>query len=57
MKKFLVAVLWFYAGWTFGSMISWALGLGLALGPIVAIVAAAIVLRAPQLTVGRPANT
>jgi hypothetical protein len=55
MKKFFLAALWFYAGWTFGSMISFALGLGVALGPIVAIVAAAVVLRAPQLTASRQA--
>jgi hypothetical protein len=56
MKKFVAAVLWFYAGWTFGSMVAWSLGLGIALGPIVGMAAAAIVLRAPQLTAVRRAN-
>jgi hypothetical protein len=56
MKKFVAAVLWFYAGWTFGSMVAWSLGLGIALGPIVGMAAAAIVLRAPQLTAIRRAN-
>jgi hypothetical protein len=56
MKKFLAAVLWFYAGWTFSAMVGWALGLGIALGPIVGIAAAVIVLRTPQLTAGRRAN-
>ena len=55
-KRTLAAALWFYAAWTFGSMIAWTLGLGIALGPIVGIAAAAIVLRAPQLTAGRSAT-
>jgi hypothetical protein len=47
-KRALAAVLWFYAAWTFGSMVAWALGLSITLGPVLAIAAAAVALRAPQ---------
>jgi hypothetical protein len=48
-KRALTAVLWFYAAWTFGSMVAWAMGLGIALGPILAVIAVGVILRAPQL--------
>jgi hypothetical protein len=49
-KRSLAAVLWFYAAWTFGSMVAWMIGLSIPLGPILAVAAAAIILRVPQLT-------
>lgn len=55
-KRALATILWFYAGWTLGALISWSLAPGLALGPIAAIVAAGVVLRGPQLNVRRRAT-
>jgi hypothetical protein len=55
-KRALAAVLWFYAAWTFGSMLAWMMGLSIPLGPVLAVAAAAVILRVPQLTSSRSAQ-
>jgi hypothetical protein len=55
-KRALAAVLWFYAAWTFGSMVAWTMGLSIALGPILAVIAAGVILRVPQLTATQSAS-
>ncbi len=43
MKKRLIALaLWFYAGWTAGSLLSFVLGIHPAIGPVLGTAAAAI---------------
>lgn len=42
-KRIAAAILWFYVGWFVGSLLAFALGLSLALGPILATAAAAFV--------------
>jgi len=54
-KRLFAAALWFYAAWTFGSMVAWALGLGVALGPIFGVVTAGFILRSQQLQWRAPA--
>ena len=48
-RRLFAAALWFYAAWTFGAMLAWAVGLGVALGPVFGLVAAGVILRVPQL--------
>jgi hypothetical protein len=47
MKRIAAATAWFFAGWFAGSFIAFAADLPGVLGPIVAIVSAAIVARDP----------
>ena len=55
-KRILAVILWFYAGWTLGSIVAWTLGVGIPLGPIAAVVGVSVVLTAPQFT-ARPTAT
>lgn len=47
-KRVVSALLWFYAGWTFGSLVAVALGLGSILGLIIGTIAAILVAAAPR---------
>lgn len=47
-KRALAAVLWAVMGWYIGAAIAWFLDLGPALGPILAVAAAAIVAGDPR---------
>ena len=42
-KRALSAVLWFYCGWYAGAMIAHALDVSIAIGPILGVVAAALI--------------
>jgi hypothetical protein len=48
MKRIAAAVLWFYAGWVAGAMLAFVLGISVALAPIVAVTAAALVAGDPR---------
>ena len=47
-KRALSAVLWFYCGWYAGAMIAHALGLSIAIGPILGAAAAALIAGDPR---------
>jgi hypothetical protein len=47
-KRVMSALLWFYAGWTLGSMISMGLGVNPGLGPILGAAAAALFVGDPR---------
>ena len=47
-KRALSAVLWFYTGWYAGAMIAHALGLSIALGPILGVAVAAVIAGDPR---------
>lgn len=47
MKRLIAASLWFLVGWYVGAAATWALDLGVALGPILAVVGASVVLADP----------
>jgi hypothetical protein len=47
-KRALSAVLWFYCGWYAGAMIAHAVGLSIAIGPILGVAAAALIAGDPR---------
>jgi hypothetical protein len=47
-KRAASAVLWFYTGWYAGAMLAHALGLSIALGPILGVAAAALIAGDPR---------
>lgn len=47
-KRVISALLWFYAGWTFGAMIASVFALNAALGPLIGVVAAALLVGDPR---------
>jgi hypothetical protein len=47
-KRAVSAVLWFYTGWYAGAMIAHALGLSIALGPLLGVAAAALIAGDPR---------
>ena len=48
MKRTVTTLLWFLAGWCAGSMAAWLLGVTPLLAPMVAVAAAAFVVRDPR---------
>lgn len=59
-KRVVSALLWFYAGWTFGALVALALGLNSILGPIVGTVATILFVADPRRiiwTLGEPARS
>ena len=59
MKKRVVsAFLWFYVGWTFGSLLAFAFGICPAIGPILGATASALFVGDPRRIIwSRPATT
>jgi len=47
-KRVLSAFLWFYAGWTLGSLISFAFGISPAIGPVLGAAASALFVGDPR---------
>lgn len=57
-KRVLSGVLWFYTGWYAGAMLATALGISVALGPIIGFAAAALIAGDPRRAIwSRPAPT
>ena len=57
LKRTLILGLWFYTGWTFGALLSWAIGIPEIVGPVIGAVAAFIVAVDPRgLALGRGAR-
>ncbi len=52
-KRFASALLWFYAGWTFGSLIASALGMHPAFGPVIGGAAATLFAVDPRQIIWR----
>lgn len=47
-KRMFSAILWFYAGWTFGAMVSAALAISPMFGPIIGLAAATLFVWDPR---------
>ena len=54
-KRALAAILWFNAGWFAGAALAFLLGLNPVLGPIVAVVATALIVVDPRKIIWPPA--
>jgi len=48
MKRLIAAPLWFLVGWYLGAAVSWALGLSPALGPVLAVAMAGLLVTDPR---------
>jgi len=53
LKRLLIAALWFYAGWTFGGLLSYATGTPEVLGPLLGAAAALTISFGPRRLVRR----
>jgi hypothetical protein len=53
-KRAVSAVLWFFAGWFVGAMFAYLTGVSIALAPIVAVAAAALVAGDPRGIIWQP---
>ncbi len=54
VKRTIAALLWFYAGWCFGALAAFALGVSPVLGPVLGVAAAGLIAGDPRRVIWVP---